>query len=372
MNARCFVGVAPSPRASGESAGVRGGRSHCDAHPLSPTLSPFLGGEGGIKTTARYLACALFAIAIATTCAAQTTGAYPEKPIRLVVPLVAGGPTDMLARLIAQPLSGRLGQQVVVDNRPGAGGNIGAEMVAKAPADGYTLFMGTSGPLSINVSLYQHIGYDPLRDFAPVILAATAPFVIVANTALPANNVKELIALAKAKPGQLNFGSVPGNASHLATELFKMMAGIDMVLVPYKGAAPATTDTIAGQIQLSFASTPGSVSFVKSGKLKAIAVTSVKRIGPLPETPTVAESGLPGYEASVWYGVAAPARTPTEIVARLNAEIVKVLADRGQHDKIVTADFEPTSSSPAEFAKFIRSEHAKWAKVVKASGARAD
>jgi len=312
--------------------------------------------------------CAALCVAMST----QAAGMYPEKPIRLVVPLVAGGPTDMLARLIAQPLSARLGQQVVVDNRPGAGGNIGAEMVAKAPADGYTLFMGTSGPLSINVSLYQHIGYDPLRDFAPVILAASAPFVIVANTALPANNVKELIALAKAKPGQLNFGSVPGNASHLATELFKLMAGIDMVLVPYKGAAPATTDTIAGQIQLSFASTPGSVSFVKAGKLKAIAVTSVKRVAPLAEVPTVAESGLPGYEASVWYGVAAPARTPTEIVSRLNAAIAQILAERTHRDKIVTSDFEPTTSTPAEFAKFIHSEHAKWAKVVKASGARAD
>jgi tripartite-type tricarboxylate transporter receptor subunit TctC len=314
----------------------------------------------------------LSTIASSTPFAAQTTGTYPEKPIRLVVPLVAGGPTDMLARLIAQPLSGRLGQQVVVDNRPGAGGNIGAEMVAKAPADGYTLFMGTSGPLSINVSLYKQIGYDPLRDFAPVVLAASAPFVIIANNNVAANNVKELIALAKAKPGQLNFGSVPGNASHLATELFKMMAGIDMVLVPYKGAAPATTDTIAGQIQLSWASTPGSVTFVKSGKLKALAVTSVKRIAPLPETATVAESGLPGYEASVWYGVAAPSRTPVEVVNRLNAEIAKVLADRANHDKIASADFEPTSSSPAEFAKFIRSEHAKWAKVVKASGARAE
>ncbi len=304
--------------------------------------------------------------------AAQAAAAYPEKPIRLVVPLVAGGPTDMLARLIAQPLSGRLGQQVIVDNRPGAGGNIGAEMVAKAPADGYTLFMGTSGPLSINVSLYQHIGYDPLRDFAPVILAASAPFVIIANNGLAANNVKELIALAKAKPGQLNFGSVPGNASHLATELFKMMAGIDMVLVPYKGAAPATTDTIAGQIQLSWASTPGSVTFVKSGKLKAIGVTSVKRIGPLPDVATVAESGLPGYEASVWYGVAAPARTPAGVVTKLNTEIAQVLGDRANRDKIAVSDFEPTTSTPEEFAKFIRSEHAKWAKVVKASGARAD
>ena len=303
---------------------------------------------------------------------AQPANTYPAKPLRLIVALPAGGPTDILARLIAQPLAASLGQPIVVDNRPGAGGNIGAEMVAKSPADGYTLFMGTSGPLAINASLYQSIGFDPLRDFAPIILAASAPFVIVANPAVPANNVKELIALAKARPGQINYGSVQGNASHLATELFDYMAGIKMTLVPYKGAAQATTDVIAGQIQLSFASTPGSVSLLKSGKLKAIAVTSAKRIGALPEVPTVAESGLPGYEASVWYGVVAPAKTPHEIIAKLNAEISKILRERGHRDKIAASDFEVTVSTPEEFGKFIRTETAKWAKVVKASGARAE
>ena len=303
---------------------------------------------------------------------AQAAGAYPAKPIRLIVALPAGGPTDLLARLIAQPLAANLGQPIVVDNRPGAGGNIGAEMAAKSPADGYTLFMGTSGPLAINASLYTHIGFDPLRDFAPIILAASAPFVIVANPALPANSVKELIALAKAKPLLINYGSVQGNASHLATELFNYMAGIRMTRVPYKGAAQATTDVIAGQIQLSFASTPGSVQLLKAGKLKSIAVTSAKRIGVLPEVPTVAESGLPGYEASVWYGVVAPARTPPEIIARLNAEIAKIMRERGNRDKIAASDFEPTASTPGEFGEFIRAETAKWAKVVKASGARAD
>jgi tripartite-type tricarboxylate transporter receptor subunit TctC len=303
---------------------------------------------------------------------AQSANAYPAKPVRLIVALPAGGPTDILARLIAQPLAANLGQPIVVDNRPGAGGNIGAEMVARSPADGYTLFMGTSGPLAINASLYTHIGYDPLRDFAPIILAASAPFVIVAYPGLAANNVKELIALAKAKPGQLNFGSVPGNASHLATELFDFMAGVRMTLVPYKGAAQATTDVIAGQIQWSFASTPGSVQLLRAGKLKALAVTSAKRIGPLPEVPTVAESGLAGYEASVWYGVVAPARTPREIIAKLNAEIVKIMRERGNRDKIAASDFEPTVSTPGEFGDFIRAETAKWAKVVKASGARAD
>ena len=303
---------------------------------------------------------------------AQSAVAYPTKPIRLIVALPAGGPTDILARLIAQPLSVSLGQPIVVDNRPGAGGNIGAELVAKSPADGYTLFMGTSGPLAINASLYKTIGFDPLRDFAPIILAASAPFVIIAHPAVPANNVKELVALAKSKPGQINYGSVQGNASHLATELFDFMAGTKMTLVPYKGAAQATTDVIAGQIQISFASTPGSVSLLKAGKLKSIAVTSAKRISVLPDVPTVAELGLPGYEAAVWYGVVAPARTPREIVANLNAEIRKILNERSHRDKIAASDFEVTATTPAEFGDFIRSETAKWAKVVKASGARAE
>jgi tripartite-type tricarboxylate transporter receptor subunit TctC len=322
-------------------------------------------------TNDAYRVLGLCAMMLATDAGAQPATAYPAKPIRLIVALPAGGPTDILARLIAQPLAASLGQPIVVDNRPGAGGNIGAELVAKAPADGYTLLMGTSGPLAINASLYQSIGFDPLRDFAPVILAASAPFVIVAHPALAAGNVKELIALAKTKPGQINYGSVQGNASHLATELFGYMAGVKMTLVPYKGAAQATTDVIAGQIQLSFASTPGSVSLLKAGKLKSIAVTSAKRIGVLPEVPTVAES-LPGYEASVWYGVVAPARSPREVIGKLNAEIARILRDRSHRDKFAASDFEVTASTPAEFGDFIRSETAKWSKVVKVSGARAD
>ena len=314
----------------------------------------------------------LAALAVLGASPAGAQNAYPAKPIRLIVALPAGGPTDILARLIAQPLSASLGQPVVVDNRPGAGGNIGAELAAKSPADGYTLFMGTSGPLAINGSLYKNIGFHPVRDFAPIILAASAPFVIVVNPAVPAGNVKELIALANAKPGQINFGSVTGNASHLATELFAFMAGIKMTLVPYKGAAQATTDVIAGQIQLSFASTPGSVALLKAGKLKSIAVTSAKRIAALPDVPTVAESGLPGYEASVWYGVVAPAKTPRDIIVKLNAEIAKILRERGSRDKIAASDFEVTASTPEEFGDFIRAETAKWTKVVIASGARAD
>jgi tripartite-type tricarboxylate transporter receptor subunit TctC len=297
---------------------------------------------------------------------------YPTKTVRLVVPLVAGGPTDLLARLIAQPLGERLGQQVIVDNRPGAGGNIGAEMVAKSPADGYTLFMGTSGPMSINVSIYSKIGYHPARDFAPVILAASAPFVVVVHPALPVSNIRQLIALVKSKPGQLNFGAVPGNAAHLATELFKSSAGLDMVFVPYKGAAPANTDLVAGHIQLSFASTPGAMPFVKAGRLKALAISSSKRIPKLPDLPTIAESGVPGYQASVWYGIVAPAKTPPDIVARLYKESAAVLQDRATLDKMDTNDFVPTVMNPEQFGAFIRSEIDKWGKVVKATGAKAD
>lgn len=313
----------------------------------------------------------ILALTLAATGVAQAQN-YPTKTVRLVVPLVAGGPTDLLARLIAQPLGERLGQQVIVDNRPGAGGNIGAEMVAKSPPDGYTLFMGTSGPMSINVSIYPKIGYHPARDFAPVVLAASAPFVVVVHPALPVSNIKQLITLVKSKPGQLNFGAVPGNAAHLATELFKSSAGLDMVFVPYKGAAPANTDLVAGHIQLSFASTPGAMPFVKAGRLKALAISSAKRIPKLPELPTIAESGVPGYEASVWYGIAAPAKTPPDIIARLYKESAAVLQDRVTLDKMDTNDFVPTMMNPEQFGAFIRSEIEKWGKVVKATGAKAD
>jgi tripartite-type tricarboxylate transporter receptor subunit TctC len=313
----------------------------------------------------------ILAVALAASGLAQAQN-YPTKTIRLVVPLVAGGPTDLLARLIAQPLGERLGQQVIVDNRPGAGGNIGAEMVAKSPADGYTLFMGTSGPMSINVSIYSKIGYHPARDFAPVVLAASAPFVVVVHPALPVSNIKQLISLIKSKPGQLNFGAVPGNAAHLATELFKSAAALDMVFVPYKGAAPANTDLVAGHIQLSFASTPGAMPLVKAGRLKALAISSAKRIPKLPDLPTISESGVPGYEASVWYGIAAPAKTPPEIVARLYKESAAVLQDRATLDKMDTNDFVPTVMNPEQFGAYIRSEIEKWGKVVKATGAKAD
>jgi tripartite-type tricarboxylate transporter receptor subunit TctC len=306
------------------------------------------------------------------TSIAQAAESYPLRPVRLIVPLVAGGPTDILARIIAQPLGEALGQQVVIDNRPGAGGNIGAEIAAKAVPDGHTLFMGTSGPLSINVSLYPKLGYSPLVDFAPIALAASAPFVVCVHPSMPAANIKDFIQIAKAKPGSLNYGSVPGSASHLATELFKSMAQINVVHVPYKGAAPATVDLIAGQIQLSLASTPGSVPQVKAGKLKALAVTDRKRIRQLPDVPTVAESGLAGYEASVWYGVVAPARTPKPIIERLNNEIGRIIDTRVHRERMLASDFEPMPMTATHFGAFVRAETEKWGKVVTASGARAE
>ena len=321
--------------------------------------------------------CLAALVLLSGTAFAQQKGAdpakdYPNKPIRWLIDFGAGGLSDTLARIVGQKLTEAWNQPIINEARPGVNGTIANDIGAKAVPDGYTLVF-VSTPFSINISVYDKLPFDTRRDFAPISLIAMYPNILVAGPNFPAKTVSELIAYSKSKPGGPTWATVgAGSSPYLATELFLYMADVKMNHIPYKGTGPALTDTIAGQIQLSWASTPGSVTFVKSGKLKALAVTSVKRIAPLPETATVAESGLPGYEASVWYGVAAPARTPVEVVNRLNAEIVKVLADRANHDKIASADFEPTSSSPAEFAKFIRSEHAKWAKVVKESGAKVD
>jgi tripartite-type tricarboxylate transporter receptor subunit TctC len=302
--------------------------------------------------------------------AAQPAAAWPTRPVKLVVPLTAGGPTDLLARILAQPLGERLGQPIIIDNRPGAGGNIGAEFVAKSDPDGYTLFLGTSGPLAINASLYGNLRFDPTKDFSPVILAATAPFVVAVNPSTAARTLPELLAYARQHPGKLNFGTVPGSAAHLATELFKSMAGIDIVQVPYKGAAPATNDLLAGQIDLSFASTPGVLAHIKAGKLRALAVTSSERLKALPDVPTLAESGLSGYNASVWYGIVVPTRTPAAIIARLNSELIGILRDKKVMNQMAQNDFDPAGSSPEQFGLFIKAETEKWAKVVKTSGAK--
>ena len=300
------------------------------------------------------------------------SGPYPTRPIRMIVPLPAGGPTDILARLVATPLQERLGQPVVVDNRPGASGNIGADLAAKAAPDGHTLFAGTSGPLANNVSLFAKLPYDPVRDFAPIALVATAPFVLAVNPSVPVTSVKEFIAYAKARPGKLNYGAVPGAAAHLATEMFRTLAGIDAVHVPYKGAGPATTDVIAGQIQFTFASTPGAIPFVKAGKLRALGVTSPKRVSGAPDLPTIAEGGGPAMSAQVWYGVVAPARTPREIVQRLYGEIEQIVKLPATRERMLQNDFEPAILDPQAFGAFIKSEIATWAKVVKAAGIKAE
>jgi len=299
--------------------------------------------------------------------------AYPTKPVRIVVPFPAGGATDILARAVAQKLTETWGQAFVVDNRPGAGGNIGSELVAKAAPDGYTLEMGTVGTHAINASLYAKMPYDHVKDFAPIILVAGVPNVLVVNPAVPVNSVQELIAYAKANPGKLNFASSGnGTSIHLSGELFKVMAGVQMTHIPYKGSAPALADLLGGQVQLMFDNLPPSLPQIKGGKLRALGVTSAARAPALPDTPTIAESGLPGFDASSWFGLLAPAGTPPAIIAKLNTEIAKWLATPEAKEKLVAIGANIAGGTPEDFARHVQAETAKWAKVVKESGAKVD
>ncbi|RYG10519.1 MAG: tripartite tricarboxylate transporter substrate binding protein, partial [Burkholderiales bacterium] len=274
---------------------------------------------------------------------------------------------------VGQGMSAELGQQVIVDNRAGAGGNIGGAMVARAPADGYTLFMGTVGTQAINAALYKKMTFDPIKDLAPLTRVANVPNLLVANPAQPFKNVKELIAYAKANPGKLNFGS-SGNGSsiHLSGELFKSMTKIDMQHVPYRGSAPAMTDLLGNQVAIMFDNMPSAIQHVRTGKLRPLAVTTAKRSPELPDVPTIAEAGVPGYEATSWFGLLAPAGTPPAVVNRLNAAIVKVLADPAVKKKIEEQGAEVVSETPAHFAAFIKAESVKWGKVVRESGASVD
>ena len=322
---------------------------------------------------ARLVALLSAMLVLAPVALAETPSPYPSKPIRLVVPFPAGGTTDSLARAVAQKLSEAWGQQVIVDNRPGAGGNIGSDIVAKAAPDGYTLVMGTVGTHAINPSLYRKMPYDHVKDFAPVILVAGVPNVLVVNPSLPVHTVRELIDYAKANPGKLNFASSGnGTSIHLSGELFKTMAGVQMTHVPYKGSAPALTDLMGGQVQLMFDNLPSSLQLIQAGKLRAIAVTSTARAAALPDVPTIAESGLPGFEASSWFGVLAPAGTPREIVTKLNATIAAWLATPDAKDKLLSQGAIAAGGTPEAFARHIDAETAKWAKVVKMSGAHID
>jgi tripartite-type tricarboxylate transporter receptor subunit TctC len=322
-----------------------------------------------LKTAIRRTVCAALCAAFAAGAAAQ---GYPAKPVKVVVPYPPGGPTDIVARLVSQKLSEQTGQQFLVENRAGAGGNIGAEAVARAGADGYTLLVATTAH-AINPSLFKQLGYDLQKDFAPVSQLTGGPLVIVANPALPAKNVKELIALAKSKPGGLNYASSGnGQSTHLSAELFSSMAGIKMNHVPYKGSAPALTDVIGGQADLMFDTMLSAMPQVKTGKLRALAVTSAARSPAAPELPTVAESGLPGYEAIAWNGLLAPAGTPMDVVAKLIAEVKKALVVPEVMERFAAQGFGAAWSPPEQYAAFIQSELAKWAKVVKASGATLD
>ena len=299
--------------------------------------------------------------------------AYPTKPVTIIVPFAAGGTTDILARIIGQALTAELGQSVVVDNRAGAGGNIGGQAAAKAAPDGHTLFMGTVGTHAINASLYKKMPFDPVKDFAPLTHVANVPNLLVANPAQPYKSVKDLIAYAKANPGKVNFGS-SGNGSsiHLSGELFKSLAKVDMQHVPYKGSAPAVTDLLGNQIGIMFDNMPSAIQHVRSGKLVPIAVTTAKRSPELPNVPTIAEAGVPGYEATSWFGMFAPAGTPAPVLAKLNAAIVKVLAQPDVKKKINEQGAEVYSETPEQFAAFIQAESVKWGKVVKESGASLD
>ena len=312
-------------------------------------------------------------LALITTPGFAQSGIFPERPVRFVVGFTPGGPSDILARALGQKLADLWGQQIVIENRPGAGGNIAAELVAKSAADGYTWLLGNNSILATNQTLYRGLGYDPVKDFAPVALVAIQPNILVVNPAVAANSVKELIALAKARPGELNYASSgSGAAAHLAGELFKTMTGVEMVHVPYKGAQPALTDVIAGQAQLMFATSASVIPYVKAGRLRALAVTTARRSATVPELPTVAEAGVPGFEAITWHGVVMPAATSATLVERINRDIVQAVRAPDLRARLESLGAEINTGTPRDFADYIAREIPKWAKVVKDSGARAE
>ena len=306
-------------------------------------------------------------IAISVTAVAAE---YPTRQVRIVVGAVSGGGVDITGRVIAAKLSEQLGQQFFVDNRPGAGGNVGSEFVAKSPPDGHTLLMGTIAVLAINPSLYKELALDPLRDFAPISRAADSTNILVVHPALPVKSVKELIALARVRPGDLVYGSSGvGTAGHLSGELFSSMAGLKLIHVPYKGGPPSMIDLIAGRLQIVFATAVVGVPQMQAGKVKGLAVTIAKRSTFAPQLPTMAEAGLPGFEANNWYGLVAPVKTPPEIIARLNREVVALLNTTDIRDILFKQGIETAPSTPEEFGAYMKTEIAKWKKVVQISGA---
>jgi len=319
----------------------------------------------------RTILAALLASLLAVAHAADDE--YPNRPVKIVVPFAPGGSTDVVARILADKLGAEFKQSFIVDNRAGAGGNIGADAVAKSQPDGYTLLMGTTGVLAINKYLYKNMGFDPDRDLAPVSYTSLITNILVVNPQVPARTVSELIRLAKEKPGALTFASSgAGSSTHLSAELFKAMAGVDILHVPYRGSSQALIDVIAGQVTMLFDNAPSSLPFVEQGKLRAIAVTSTKRLPNLPDVPTIDESGVKGYESLSWSGIAAPAATPKAVIDKLNAAIEKILGMQDVRQRFAQLGVEPVGGPPEAFARHIRAESDKWGKLVKAQNIRLD
>jgi tripartite-type tricarboxylate transporter receptor subunit TctC len=326
--------------------------------------------------TARVAAAALFATQAVGTSAANAgdeAARFPERPVRLLVGFAPGGGTDTTARAIANKLSQALGQQVIVDNRPGAAGNIAAHIVSKANPDGHTLLMGTIAALAINPTLYGNLPFDPIRDFAPITQAVNSTNVLVVHPSVKASSVQDLIGLAKASPGKILYGSSGvGGAGHLAGELFCSLAGVKMTHVPYKGGGPVMVDLLAGQVHSVFATAATAIPHIKSGRIRPLGVTTIKRAGMIPDIPTISEQGLKGFDANNWYGLLAPAKTPRAIVNKLNAEVVKVLNMPDIEQYLFSQGLDPAPTTPEQFGAYVKSEMAKWATVVRAAGASAN
>jgi len=318
------------------------------------------------------LAFLVFVVVQAALAFAQPADPYPSRPVRLILPFPPGGGTDILGRLIAERLAASLGQPVVVENRGGAGGNVGAEAAARAAPDGHTIILAAT-TLAISPSLYSKLGFDPLRDFAPVSLVATVPNVMITHPSVPAQTLQEFIALAKAKPGAMNFGSGgTGTSNHLGGELFNIVAGVQLVHVPYKGVNLAMNDVLAGNVQLVLIGIPAAAPNIKSGRLRALAVVARERSAALPDVPSVVEAGLPELDVTTWYGVLAPAGTPRPIVMRLNAELVRIMHSPDLKERLATMATDPRTSTPEEFAAYIKQEMARWAEVVRKTGIKAE
>ena len=318
----------------------------------------------------RTISSTLVAAALAIVSGASSGQSYPVKPVRMLVGYPAGGSVDATARVIAERLGPLVGQQVIVDNRPGATGNIAADLLVKSPPDGYTLYMGTIIN-AVSVSLFRNLAYDPVRDFAPVSLTVTTPSILVINPSIPAKTVKELVALARRNPGKMTYATTgPGSSPHLCAEMMSTMAGIKMIHVPYKGGAPATADLLGGHVDLSFSNTASAIPHMKTGRLRALAVTSAKRFFQTPEVPTMVEAGYPDFVMVAWYGVMAPANTPAPIVNRLNAEIAKILQMPDAREMLATQGLEAQSSTPAELAKRLKDDIGIYARVLKDAGVK--